>query len=188
MFQLIFVLIFFELLLSATWHSTYFRYGIPIYRQTLKANGYPGQPPSAQAVEKAVPTGIWTGIAVHQLDKDILAFREKLIEWRFFRMNYTPLMHGAMKFDKESGSLKVVGFLNGFPVFFVLMFIGFLVTMIVTTHRFSGVILIFPLFMVGLFTFIYSIQSSRFNTVAKTAVQLWSANEFESLSEKDWTF
>lgn len=186
MFIFVFVLAFVDLFLNATWNPFYYRFGIPIYRRTFKANGFPAQPPSAEEVETAVPQEIWTGIAVHQLDKDLLAFREKLVDWRLFRMKYTPLMHGALKFDKPSGTVKVVGFLNWFPVAFACLFIGGVGFAGFATGEFFAEFLFFPLFLIGLFTFIYVIQRNRFEIVAETAVKLWMNNEIEDFSVNEW--
>lgn len=187
MFFFVFVLAFLDLFLNATWNPFYYRFGIPIYRGTFKANGFPGQhPPSAEAVETAVPQEIWTGIAVHQLDKDLLAFREKLVDRRWFRMKYSPLMHGALKFDKPSGTVKVAGFLNWFPVIFACLFIGGAGFVGFVTGDFVAEMLIFPLFLGGLFTFIYVIQRNRFEIVAETAVKLWAKNEIDDFSINEW--
>jgi hypothetical protein len=192
MFFIVFVFVFglylvLELILDATWNPFYYRYGIPIYKRSLKAAPFSSWLPSATELKTAIPKDIWTEITVHQLGEDLRSFRENVVDWHIICMKYTPIMHGALKFDRTSGKVKVVGFLNLFPMAVVFTYFGFICFMIVRTHNLAIFLMTLPLWLVfAASTMAYRIQRSRFDKVGETAVKLWSESEFESISLKEW--
>lgn len=158
-----------ELFLSSTWNRSYFRNGIPIFRRSYDA--IPGrlQIPSVAELEAALKSRYSHSIVFRQLDSREYAFREKAFEFTLFHA--TPVMHGLLRWDSDSGKVSVVGYANWFMLGFTLLWFSMM------TPRFSF-FMVFFILAVGL---LYFIQAKRFDKVGKIACEKWvKAGQFPS--------
>jgi len=161
-FLLIFVL---ELILNCTWISFYFRYGIPIFKYEVKRPTLKPLQCDNKEMEKAIPNSIFDRIIIHRLSDSDFAFRESysLLEIRF---SYPPVMRGSMRLT-PSGNIRIVGFLNYFPIFLSILIISSMI------GEQPHVDMLIPVSFLFVFWGIsYVIQYIRFKTVAKTVASL----------------
>lgn len=167
LFGLIGVVAVAEIFFSARWWRPYFTAGIPVYRHTLRVAAGAGQVPSAAEVESALPDSGWGApIHVRLIADNRFAFRESMLH---FNIGYTPVMHGVLRCDRQTGEIEVRGFANLSAVLFAGFFL--LAPFVLSLEPVDYV---FPLFLVGLFMWIYRIQSKRFRQVGEVVQRLWS--------------
>jgi len=152
----------------------YFTKGIPIFRRQANSGSTINALPSADQLESATGSGIYTRIAFRQLDGSRFAFRERILSG-FFKLTYTPIMHGLLEFDRDSGQVRVTGFANWFPVALVTVF---------AFNLPQSEIGIFAAFLLGLLVLIYALQARRFSQVATAAAARWCSTADESLTTK----
>ena len=155
-----------ETLLNARWSPHYFSKGISIYHHTVTMPPNIGMTPTAEAIESNLPDSGWyPPILVRKIGENQFAFREKMIH---FGIGYTPLMHGCLMCDPYSGRIEIRGYANWFPMIFSCYFL-----MLSLSMPLDSLGVIFPLFLFGLFWFIYSIQRKRFEQVAAAVQKMW---------------
>jgi len=153
-FSIIFTVAILEIILSIIWNRTYFRIGIPIFRKTYTSvpSSY-GKPTPAELEENMKST--WThSVAFKEFGPDEYAFRDQMFEFKLF--GSTPIMRGS------SGSIRVIGYANYFPLLMMVAFIIFL---------FREPIAWFLLF--AIFGLLYAMDFWRFNKVGRVASEKW---------------
>lgn len=133
-FFLLFVVAIGEFILSAFWVPFYFRFGIPLYRQSFRlAETPPDLDLSIPQLEQQLPRNWWqSGVVFRRLGPYELAFRQKF--------NSRNPLHGRLQFDPLNQELSITGYfywtLFLFPLFILtlafveLFFLFFLVFMI----------------------------------------------------------
>jgi hypothetical protein len=155
-----------ELIVSGTWQKFYFTAGIPIFRKSARLQAHPEL--SAELLNQMFTDGWWDPLKFKKISQYEIAFREVLINFAIFRLNYTPLMHGLIRYDPITRDLQVIGFANWFAAFFVVLFIYL-------TFSFSGpergIAIAVTLFILGLLGFIYYVQRKRYNSVFKALLR-----------------
>jgi hypothetical protein len=97
-----------------------------------------------------------------QLSPHQIAFREGFLSFRL--MNYTPVMHGLIRYDERMKELQVIGFANWFAPLFIVLFV--LLGFSPPSHPTGGEV-VFILFPLVLLVVLYLIQFRRFNSVYK---------------------
>ena len=152
-----------EMIFSSTWNRLYFSWGVPVFRQELLVPSPRPEPPSPQRLEgrlrESARQPFRSPIEFHQLDGGRLAFRERRIG------QYSEVMRGLLRFDRQHGLVEVTGFLN----WFVPVLVAAALVLLVSAHE--------PVFIVvltGIIALLYAIQARRFREVAADAVQEWS--------------
>ena len=152
-----------ETALSGLFAKPYFTIGLPLFKCEVDCGVRSTAPPSPEKIATALPKTIFHSLVFSQLEPSRFAFRERV--WgTFFRLSYTPVMHGSLLFDHTAGRVRVVGLANWFPLAFVALFA-------VTIP--SGAALPFGAFLAGLLLFIYAIQFKRYREVANVAARSW---------------
>jgi hypothetical protein len=156
-----------EIFISARWWPVYFISGIPVYRHTLKVGAEAGRVPSAEQIEAAIPDSGWGApIHVRPIAENRFAFRESMLH---FNIGYTPVMHGSLRYDEQAGEIVVRGYANLSAALFAVFFV-----LAPLTLPLEAVDFVFPLFLVGVFLWIYWIQAKRFRQVGEAAQRMWS--------------
>ncbi len=156
-----------EIFVSARWWPGYFMAGIPVYRHTLKVMTDNRQVLSAEQIEAAIPGSGWGApIQVRRLSGNRFAFRESLLNLNF---GYIPVMHGLLSCDEQRGEIVVHGFANLSAALFAVFFL-----VAPFSLSLEAVDFVFPLFLVGLFLWIYRIQAKRFSQVGEAVQKLWT--------------
>lgn len=156
-----------EIFISIKWWPAYFMSGIPVFRHKLKVDAGAGHVPSAEQIEAAIPESGWGApIRVRRIAENRFAFRESMLN---INIGYVPVMHGSLCCDEQRGEIGVRGYANLsaalFAVFFVLSPL---------TLSLEPVDFVFPLFLMGLFVWIYRIQAKRFRQVGEAVQKIWS--------------
>jgi hypothetical protein len=160
LFPVIVVIAIVELIVSGTWQHFYFTTGIPLFKKSAILSGPPEL--SAGLLNERYSGGLWAPLRFRQMSPHEVAFREAFLCFRL--MNYTPVMHGLVRYDESMNELQVIGLANWFAPLFIVFFIAF-------AWSFSGsggeIALMFTVFPIGLFALLYFIQFKRFNGVFK---------------------
>ena len=152
-----------EVLFSATWNSTYFRIGIPIYSKQYPYIGTAPDPINDTILNKAFKKTFTHSLVFKQIENGEYAFREKLFQFTLF--TYTPIMHGNLNIDKSSRNIRVTGHINWWILAFIVTWFIF----------FSEDLFIFP-FLFLFLGVIYLFQKNKYDKVAKFAYEWNSRN------------
>ena len=162
LFPAVFLIAILELIVSGTWQKFYFTSGIPIFKQSIRLSS-PAEL-SVDSLNEQFQGGWCDPLRFREISRHNIAFREALFHFSFFKMNYTPVMHGLIRYDERSKELHVIGFANWFAPLFIIVFIA-------TAASFrgadAGIDIMFTLFPIGLFALLYFIQFRRFTGVRK---------------------
>lgn len=109
-----------EFMLSAFWVPVYFRFGIPLYRQSFQLAHAPtnlGQ--YIPALESQLTRSWWKGAVVFRaLGPHELAFRQHMVK------NSRNVLYGRVLFDPLSNQLSITGYLYWTLIFFPLLFLA----------------------------------------------------------------
>lgn len=109
-----------EYALSAFWTPFYFRFGIPLYRQSFQLPHAPadlGQ--YITNLESQLPRAWWHGAVVFRsLGTHELAFRQHMVK------NSRNALHGRVLFDPLSNQLSITGYFYWTLLFFPLVFLA----------------------------------------------------------------
>ncbi len=176
-FSFIGVVAVIEIFVSARWWPGYFMAGMPVYRHTLRGTTEAGRLPSAEQIEAAIPGSGWGApIQVRRLSENRFAFRESLLNLNF---GYIPVMHGLLCCDEQGGKIVIYGFANLSAALFAVFFLVAPFSLSLEPVEF-----VFPLFLVGLFVWIYRIQSRRFKQVGEAVQRLWAERGDEDEMQK----
>ena len=155
-----------EIYLSSTWWPGYFMNGIPIYRRRLMVAPEVVEIPTSGEIEAALPDSGWsTPMHVRLIGDNRFAFRETMCH---FDLSYPPVMHGSFSYDRRTGEIKVRGFANSYAALFTCFFI-----LAPLALPLEPVDYIFPLFVLGLFIWIYRVQVKRYRQVESAVQQVW---------------
>jgi hypothetical protein len=167
MFDLRFIGIFLlvmvvEYLLLISWNSAYFRLGIPMFKSEVAIPRNAPTPISADLLENWQHESLFQPLTFCSLDDGDFAFREVL--WNgFFHKAYTPIMHGLLRFDRETNQITVFGYANWATLVFAVLWLS-----VVNGLDLFWVQLILPV----AFGSIYVLQYRRFRQVAIDAASL----------------
>jgi hypothetical protein len=118
---LILVAIAIDMFSSLSWWPPYFRIGLPLFvRSAPLPQVSPVLPGSAELAERF--SGSWViPILFKRLSSNEIAVRESF--WGgFFKITYTPLVHGLLEADPLARKVKIVGRANVFPFVFLAFF------------------------------------------------------------------
>ena len=156
-----------EVFLWGTFNRFYFTIGIVILRHEVRASSA-AVIPAAGELESRLGGSVLPSLVFRPLYSGQYAFRERV--WSgFFRLGYTPVMHGLLVFDRTTSRVRVLGLAN----WFMLGFAGFIIY-VAYSLGVPGIPII--VFLVVLLGAIYVIQARRFREVANVAAAYWSGD------------
>ncbi|MBX3060962.1 MAG: hypothetical protein KF770_31265 [Anaerolineae bacterium] len=119
-FFLFFIIAIGEFMLSAFWVPVYFRFGIPLYRQSFQLPQTPtdlGQ--YIATLESQLPRAWWQAAVVFRaLGPNELAFRQHMVK------NSRNVLHGRVLFDPLNNRLSITGHLYWTFLLFPLLFLA----------------------------------------------------------------
>jgi len=118
LFLIVVLIVIAELIVSGTWQRFYFTTGIPLFKKSIRLPDPPEL--SENLLNERFPGGFWVPLRFKQMSPHEIAFRETLICFHF--MNYTPVMHGLVRYDQKMNELHVIGFANWFIVALIIFF------------------------------------------------------------------
>ena len=147
-----------DVLAGLTWWPPYFRIGIPLFvRKQPFQQALPELPDVAELTEKF--SGPWVmPIRFERLSSTQIAVRESF--WGgFFKLTYTPLVHGLLEVDTHARELRIVGRANAFSLMFIIFFAIWMVP------RLSANDLGAIPFFVGVITLLVVVQFIRYGNV-----------------------
>jgi hypothetical protein len=151
-----------EAIASGRWIPAYFRTGITIYKRDYRAH-FELTVDTAE-LEREFGVSVVPPLLFHRIEEGEYAFRERLFDLRFFKINYTPIMRGHIQVRGTTAT--VVGRLN----WAVLLVLGGALAAfptIASAER-SGLDGV-PIFIVGAFLAafgsIYAVQCYRYGNV-----------------------
>jgi len=145
-----------EVILSGTFSSVYFRFGLPVYTKRISTTDR-ALPAFEARIEQESSGGLMSPFVFRRLSPTEVAFRERAFGFRLF--SYTPVMHGLVRLVPEEGAAYIIGWLNWFVAVFSISVIFFVVTM-----SFDSM---FLAFLGGLILLIYLVQSRRYRGVGQ---------------------
>ena len=160
LFPVIFVIAIAELIVSGTWQKLYFTTGIPVFKKTVRLSESPEL--SSDGLNERFSGGFWGPLCFKPMSSNQIAFREAFFCFRL--MNYTPVMHGLIRYDERMKELQVIGFVNWFAPLFIVLFIAMESSF---PNSEEGIDIMFTVFPIGLFALLYFIQACRFRGVYK---------------------
>ncbi|HRQ41682.1 MAG TPA: hypothetical protein PLD25_27495 [Chloroflexota bacterium] len=140
-FFLLFIIAIGEFILSAFWVPFYFRFGIPLYRQSFQLPHAPadlGQ--YINNLESQLPRAWWQAAVVFRaLGPHELAFRQHMMK------NSRNALHGRVLFDPLSNQLSITGYFYWTLLFLPLSFLamGFFELLFLPSIAFLVLILLF---------------------------------------------
>jgi hypothetical protein len=165
LFFSVFVTIFIELALQASWNKLYFMVGLPLFIRRVQVKPHSPTPPAIRQLESHFSSGFDAPMKFHKLADNDYGFREEI----FWIRLYTPIMHGQLSFDYDHRQVIAKGYANWT---FILFSLGWLSGIIDLSHWWiSGIFLIGFMLVFGL---VYLIQYVRFGKVAMLAARDWS--------------
>lgn len=95
-----------ETVLSSRWAPFYFLNGIVLFKKTASFVETPNLSPDDLTTQFS--QGLAAPIVFFPIDEGLIAFREKMISFRFF--HYTPVMHGLIRIDRDRREISVTGY------------------------------------------------------------------------------
>ncbi|WP_265550690.1 hypothetical protein [Trichlorobacter lovleyi] len=152
-----------ETVLNSRWLPFYFLNGIPLFKKTVSIVETPCLSPDD--LTNQFSQGITTPIVFAPIGEDLIAFREKMISFRFF--HYTPVMHGLIRVDRDRLEISVTGYANWFSLLFAFIFPAAFIT---NSPAKSELGFIIP-FLLVLFGSLYAIQFYRFTKILEAIKQ-----------------
>ncbi len=153
-----------EMFLSGTFNRFYFTVGLTLFRHEVRTFSAAAPIPTAEELERRLNESVLPSLVFRLLGPAQYAFRERA--WSgFFRVGYTPVMHGLLAFDRTNSRVRVLGLANWFVLAFTTFFVYVAYSL--------GTPWI-PVFLVALLGAIYVIQARRFREVGVMAASQWS--------------
>ncbi len=134
---ILFSLLLIEVLLLLFWVRPYFRKGIPVYIKNIEAPMNYESPFDSEYLSQQMRSAYTCNFYFTEFSSTDCGFREKLWEIKLF--NYFPVMRGMLKVDSSKNSLKVVGFLNWYVLFFLFSAIWLDPNMVSTVILFTSI-------------------------------------------------
>jgi len=101
----------------------------------------------------------------HDIEPGLIAFREKMIEFRFMAFHYSPIMHGIIITEAATGGVTVKGILNWTAI----ALLGVFLLTFVPVLDMSWIGLAFPAFILAFVLLIYWIQFRRYKKILEFA-------------------
>lgn len=156
-FPIVIGLLLVETILSGRWKKIYFEFGIPLFSKSIKLKkiGVEANVIAEDMNNEFKGTGYTSSLYFKLIDKNTIAFREKMFELSLF--SYTPIMHGKISLNNHSTTIKVTGLANWFPLIFIFFWYSTLVPNISFERDF--IFLFAPAVIVA---FIYFIQRNKY--------------------------
>jgi len=152
-----------EIALSGRWVPFYFLKGIILFKKSFCFAETPDVSPDDLTTRFS--RGVVTPIVFYPLDEDLIAFREKMLSFRLF--NYTPVMHGLIRVDRERREVSVTGYANWFALLFAFIFPA---VFLANSPGKTVFFFVIP-FLLFLFGSLYAIQCFRFTKILETIKQ-----------------
>ena len=152
-----------ETVLSSRWVPFYFLHGILLFKKTASFVETPNLSPDDLTTQFS--QGLAAPILFFPIDEGLIAFREKMISFRFF--HYTPVMHGLIRVDHDRREISVTGCANWFALLFAITFPAAFVTNSPAKSELGFVI---P-FLLILFGSLYAIQYFRYTRILEAIKQ-----------------
>jgi hypothetical protein len=115
-----------ELFLLGSWNKSYFTFGITVFKKRIAISTTKNIESDIAGFITNFDNEAWLkNMKGKTINNSTLYFREKLIDYSFFRLNYTPVMHGNIYIDSENRIVTIKGLLNSYFVFFCAFWIIF---------------------------------------------------------------
>jgi hypothetical protein len=178
LFGLLILSLLADIFCAVTWNKTYFTSGLMIFVKRIPVNRRHTNIPHSSLFEEMFHSNWVSSFTFKELDGSTYGFREKMLQFRLMR--YTPVMHGLLTFDTDSGQVIVKGFANWYALAFSLIWLGMPVLFLILNWSIKsitfslltalGAIVSLSLIM-GI---LYWTQSSRFSKVASFAAKSWA--------------
>lgn len=147
-----------ESFLSRQWFPCYFKYGIPLFSKSLTY--LEELELSTEELMVVFRGDIFDyPIIFHSLSNTDIVFREKLFSCRF--TNYVPVMHGLIKMDHSTKSIKLTGYMNWFLLPLIVLFIGG----IIQGNYYVFIRVFLALAILFIFLMLYYLQRTRYNEI-----------------------
>ena len=155
-----------EIILSVIWNKGYFKVGIVVFAQESTAAATSANGRSASAFQTHFDaTFRGTRMLFHEIEPGLIAFREKVLEFRFMAFHYSPIMHGIIKTDPATGMVSVRGILNWSAIPVVALFVVPGLSVI----DMNWVSLVFPSVILLFLLLFYWIQFRRYRKILEFA-------------------
>ena len=160
-----------DLVLSGLWVKVYFTRGLPIFRRSFDADPPHRQPPPINELQPALKSNVIHSLAMHALSQYEYAFRPTLIQLRVF--DYTPTMHGLLRFDLNQRKVVVIGHANWLLILLTAMSVFIFIS--------SSELWVWAFFGGG-YTLIvgslYLMDWRRYMRIGELAARRWTARRF----------
>ena len=155
-----------EIILSVTWNKAYFSIGIVVFKQASAAPITSAQSRGAIAFQSHFDSTFrGQRMLFHDIEPGLIAFREKMIEFRFMAFHYSPIMHGIIITEAATGGVTVKGILNWTAI----ALLGVFLLTFVPVLDMSWIGLAFPAFILAFVLLIYWIQFRRYKKILEFA-------------------
>lgn len=169
LFYSLFALIIIELLLSCFWSKFYSVFGIPILTKHVLIQNSPNIDNICSKLEYLFETDkSLEKFQCKKLDDTRTAFREKIFDFSFFGMKYTPVMHGLIFINKVTMQITIKGLLNWSTLFFFVLWYIFVILFNFPAMQDESKWLFLFLFGIApiiMFGGIYLIQRSKYKKI-----------------------
>jgi len=158
-----------EMILSATWNHFYFSKGLTIFEIgfTKMESNFSQQYIYNLKTNAEHYHGL-DDFNFQLINDTLIGFREKMFDFSFFKLRYSPIMHGSIVFDRNKNLIIVKGTLNCFFSAFIIYWYVFIISinLINTSSQKIEMIpfLVFPLILTVVILFI---QIRRFKKIAE---------------------
>jgi hypothetical protein len=155
-----------DVISGLTWWPDYFRIGLPLFvRGQPYTVAVPALPGSKALADRF--SGSWVlPLVFRRLSPTEIAVRESF--WGgFFRVTYSPLVHGILEINEVSREIRIVGRVNFLPLALVAVLAAPIVTQTGPANLFSIVLLV--LLVAGP---LLAVQYVRYGRVVKEALRL----------------
>jgi hypothetical protein len=160
-----------EVVLVGTGNPLYFGITIPIYCKKLKAKTSNNSLPSPLSIEEIIQQKNIPLYSIQDIGNNIYAFREIFFQIQFVSSQYTPIMHGTLKFDPSKGEVLVIVRLYWCVLFFDIFMIWNIFQMYERDLQ-ESLFFCCMLFLINIA--IYLSQVKNFRCVGESALQAWS--------------
>ncbi|PRC92749.1 hypothetical protein [Solimicrobium silvestre] len=154
----------------------YFQHGIVVFRRKIKCDQRETPIPSIAQIEVRIPSSIWPDFLLKEIDPIQFAFRERVFK---SMMTYTPIMHGVLRLDTESGYVVVTGRLNWTTLAFIVFAFFNLSDHVDLSFGFMALLIL---------SVIYLIQAIRYSQIANTAAIIWRESSSQNQDQSNANF
>lgn len=155
-----------EFLLSGTWRRTYFRYGVPLFKQSYPVAA-PGRKPTSSELELLLRLKLPQPLLFKDFSPSESGFRYSFLHPH---REAIPVMHGLLTWDELSGTVNVTGYANWSVISVGLLFLLVAVTLpLASTYVWLGI----ALFVAG---WILRAEIHTFARVGEIVATAWQAS------------